>query len=264
MLFHWSRLKLMPGPTPAQEMPVPQPGLSKKDQENTEIAKKLLSERQLRANRANAQKSTGPRTEEGKQHSRLNGLRHGLTGQVSIMTDENRAAHDAFCNPIIAGLAPDGPLETQLAQLIAQDHWRLNRIQAIEDGLFVLGQCRPINQVDSGAPEADMALAESMTFMRQSKEFMLLTLYESRIGRNIRRNMAQLHELQAARKAGREKAFEEAQLLAQLAADNGETFDPRQHGFAFSSLELNLRIERKRQLKLARALPGLARGGAGW
>ena len=51
-----------------------------------------------RANRANAQKSTGPRTEEGKQRSRLNGIRHGLTGQVSIMTDENRAAHDTYLN----------------------------------------------------------------------------------------------------------------------------------------------------------------------
>jgi hypothetical protein len=219
------------------------------------LTERKLSDRQLRANRANAQKSTGPRTEEGKQRSRLNGLRHGITGQVSIMTDENRTAHDAFCNPIIARLAADGPLEMQLAHLIAQDHWRLNRIQSIEDGLYVLGQCRPINQVDSGAPQADVALAESMTFMRQSKEILLLTLYESRINRNIRKNMEQLRDLQTERKAQREEALEEAQLLARLAAGNGETFDPRQHGFAFSTAEIDFLIERKRQLKLARALP---------
>ena len=41
------------------------------------------------------------------------------------MTDENRGAHDAFCNPIIARLARDGPLEMQLANLIAQTHGRL-------------------------------------------------------------------------------------------------------------------------------------------
>jgi hypothetical protein len=214
-----------------------------------------VSASQLQANRANAQKSTGPRTEEGKRRSRLNGLRHGLTGQVSIMTDENRAAHDAFCNPIIARLAADGPLEMQLAHLIAQDHWRLNRIQSIEDGLFVLGQSRPINQVDSGAPQADVALAEAMTFMRQAKEILLLTLYETRINRNIRKNMEQLRELQSERRAQHEKVLEEAQLLAQLASSTGEVFDPKQHGFAFSSAELNFRIERKRRLKLARALP---------
>src|ERR1700688_3065804 len=146
-----------------------------------------MSDRQPRANRANAQKSTGPRTKAGKQRSRLNGLRHGLTGQVSIMTDENRAAHD---------------------------HWRLNRIQSIEDGLFVLGQSRPINQVDSGAPQADVALAEAMTFMRQSKESLLLTLDETRIHRNIRKNMEQPRELQSEPRAQHEKVLEEAQLLA--------------------------------------------------
>ena len=83
-----------------------------KDKANLEKIAQLLSERQLRANQANAQKSTGPRTEEGKQKVRLNGLRHGLTGQVSIMTADNRRELDAFCNPITARLNPDGPLTT--------------------------------------------------------------------------------------------------------------------------------------------------------
>ena len=83
--------------------------------------------------------------------------------------------------------------------------------------------------MDSGAPQADVALAEAMTFMRQSKEIALLTLYESRINRNIRKNMEQLRELQTERKAQLEKDLEEAQLLAQLARSNGETFDPIDH-----------------------------------
>ena len=37
------------------------------------------------ANRENAQKSTGPRTEEGKRKFSLNGIRHGLTGQVVVL-----------------------------------------------------------------------------------------------------------------------------------------------------------------------------------
>ncbi len=150
---------------------------------------------------------------------------------------------------------PTVPFEVQLAHLIAQDHWRLNRMQSIEDGLFVLGQCRPVNQIDSGAPQADVALAEAMTFIRQSKEILLLTLYETRINRNIRKNMEQLRALQTERNAHQETVLEEAELLARLAASNGETFDPIQHGFACSSARLNFLIERKRQLKLARALP---------
>jgi hypothetical protein len=38
---------------------------------------------QLAASRANAQLSTGPRTEEGKRRSSLNAFRHGLTAKSS-------------------------------------------------------------------------------------------------------------------------------------------------------------------------------------
>src|SRR6476661_11183121 len=46
------------------------------------------SEAKLRANRLNAQKSTGPRTEEGKQRASLNATRHGLTAQVLTLTSQ--------------------------------------------------------------------------------------------------------------------------------------------------------------------------------
>ncbi|MGD1071032.1 MAG: hypothetical protein ABSB15_12910 [Bryobacteraceae bacterium] len=225
-----------------------------KDKANIEKVVRLLSDRQQRANEANAQKSTGPRTEEGKQVARLNGLRHGLTGQVSIMTEDNRREFEAFSNPIIARLNPDGPLELQLASLIAHDHWRLNRIQSIEDGIFALGHGYPKNQMDTGAEQADVLLSEAVTFMRSSKEILNLTLYESRINRNLRRNMEELNSLQAERKAAEGKALEEAQLLHQLAANNGEPFDPRQAGFAFSNEKVVFLIDRKKHLKQARAL----------
>ena len=225
-----------------------------KDKEILEKVKKLLSDRQLRANHANAQLSTGPRTEEGKQVSRLNGLRHGLTGQVSIMTEDNRREHDAFCNPITARLNPDGPLELQLANMIAHDYWRLNRVQSIEDGIFAMGHGHPANRVDTGAEQADVLLSEATTFMRKSKEILNLTLYESRINRNLKKNMEELRRLQTERKAQQEKDLEEAQLLHQLAVHNGEPFDAKQAGFAFSNEKVAFLIERKQQLKKARAL----------
>ena len=197
-----------------------------KDKKNLEKVHQLLSDRQQRANEINALKSTGPRTEEGKQRIRLNGLRHGLTGQVTIMTDDNRREHDDFCNPILARLNPDGPLELQIANLITHDHWRLNRIHSIEDGIFALGHTYPKNQIDSGAPQADVALSEATTFMRSAKEILLLTTYTARTNRSLEKNMAELRRLQAERKAQLETDLEEAQLLHQLAESKRETFDP--------------------------------------
>ena len=99
----------------------------------------MTSEKQIEANRGNALLSTGAKTEEGRKRSRMNALRHGLTGQVTTMTEEDRAAHDIFSKALIKDLAPEGAMETQLDQRIATDSWRLNRIGVIEDILFVLG-----------------------------------------------------------------------------------------------------------------------------
>src|SRR5580704_793371 len=99
----------------------------------------MISEKQFAANQRNAQFSTGPRTEQGKRHSSLNARRHSLTGQVTAMTDEDRAAHDEFSAALIQNLAPEGAMEFQLAQRIATDSWRLNRTSAIEDNLFAIG-----------------------------------------------------------------------------------------------------------------------------
>ena len=89
-----------------------------------------MTEAQLIANRANAQFSTGPCTQEGKKRSSLNAFRHGLTGQIVIHTSEDRQAFQKHCDEIRESLAPVGALETTLAQSIAKDYWRLNRARA--------------------------------------------------------------------------------------------------------------------------------------
>ena len=71
----------------------------------------MISEKQLEANRRNAQQSTGPKTTEGKAQSSRNNLRHGLTGQISLLPTEDREAHDAFCTELIDSLHPETPME---------------------------------------------------------------------------------------------------------------------------------------------------------
>ena len=66
-----------------------------------------------------------------------------------------------------------------------------------------------------------------------------LSLYASRIQRNIRKNTQELNALQDARKAEEAKALEEAELLAELAESEGRTFDPQEFGFVFSAHELH-------------------------
>jgi len=211
----------------------------------------MISEKQLEANRRNAQHSTGPRTTEGKSNSSRNNLRHGLTGQINILPTEDREAHDAFCNELSDSLKPETPMEQQLAQSVAEDSWRLNRARAIENNMFALGH-------EGERREIHLALADARTFQAQASQFQLLTIYEQRINRNLQRNLKQLHELQAERKAQREEALAEAQLLAQLNLINGIPNDPaadfEQNGFVFSNAEINRAIDRNNRLREARKL----------
>ena len=96
----------------------------------------MPSIKQLEANRLNALKSTGPRTEPGKQRSRQNALRHGLTAETVITTLENAADYQAFEASIASDYQPRTATERELVTRLASLLWRLRRSTAIETGLF--------------------------------------------------------------------------------------------------------------------------------
>src|SRR5258708_2103000 len=161
----------------------------------------MVSEKQLEANRRNAQKSTGPKTAIGQSNSSRNNLRHGLTGHISLLPTEDCEPHDTFCNSLSASFNPETPRETQPAQSVAEDSWRLNRARAIETNMFALGH-------DHQHREAQLALADAATFQTQAAAFNLLSIYEQRINRNLQRNMKLLAGLQAESKAQHDQAMQ--------------------------------------------------------
>jgi hypothetical protein len=96
----------------------------------------MTSWRQFQANRLNALKSTGPRTEEGKQISRRNALRHGLTAETVIDGLEDSEDYRGFEAAIIADYDAETAVERELVLRLASLLWRLRRIIAIETDLF--------------------------------------------------------------------------------------------------------------------------------
>ena len=98
----------------------------------------MTSLKQIEANRRNALKSTGPRTESGKQQSRQNALRHGLTAETVVTALENANDYHAFELSILADYLPRSATEHELVARLASLLWRLRRSTKIETGLFEL------------------------------------------------------------------------------------------------------------------------------
>jgi len=157
---------------------------------------------QLIANRQNATHSTGPRTPEAKLRTRLNGLRHGLTGQTILLPEDDRAAYHEHCAGILAELAPEGPRETWIAQSAADEYWRLNRIKAVEDNIFALGIESHSGEFHEDAL-TNAALAQAHAFVDHAHQINLLSIYEGRINRSVAKKLAELAELQRVRKVAR-------------------------------------------------------------
>ena len=99
----------------------------------------LLSKRTA-ANRRNAQLSTGPRTEEGKNQSRRNALKHSILASALLIAEgegeEDHAEFDRLLNSLHRDLDPIGALEEMLVEKIAICYWRERRALRCEAGLI--------------------------------------------------------------------------------------------------------------------------------
>jgi len=93
----------------------------------------MATEAKIIANRINAQKSTGPRTTQGKEIVSQNAVKHGLTAANDIISSERRPDFDLFRDQMLEELAPQSPLESMLAERVVSLSWRLKRIRRIQN-----------------------------------------------------------------------------------------------------------------------------------
>jgi len=103
----------------------------------------MTSEAQILANRRNAQKSTGPRTPEGKAIISQNAIKHGLlarqdarlggASRSQIINSESQAEFELYHDQMLGELVPASPMESMLAERIVSLSWRLKRVCRIQN-----------------------------------------------------------------------------------------------------------------------------------
>jgi len=96
----------------------------------------MASEAQIQANRANAQKSTGPRTTEGKAAVAQNAVKHGLRAEQMVIKGEDPGQFESYREQMLGELGPDGALESMLAERAVGLAWRLRRAERLQAEVF--------------------------------------------------------------------------------------------------------------------------------
>jgi hypothetical protein len=94
------------------------------------------TEAQINANRQNARKSSGPKTDEGKAASSRNGLKHGLCAAKHILPGEDPKDFLRLVQDLFDRFRPVGDGEEKLVLRVAADQWRLDRVFPMEAGIF--------------------------------------------------------------------------------------------------------------------------------
>jgi hypothetical protein len=246
----------LPDPSePEVSDPKPESGTPTPDAESAALApatpdtppKRPVSERRLAANRANAQKSTGPRTPEGKRRSALNATRHGILSQVLHLPEEELEAYTEFTTAYVTSLAPSGQTETELARACADLQFRLHRLSAAEHNLFAFGHEEYGNRWDPGHPESHAAMTFVETLRCSKDPLATLSLYEQRLSRRFLQTLNKLHQMQKERKALEQEQLKQLYMMS-LHHPDPEALEPSEFGFVCSSAEWKMFYKRIQML----------------
>ena len=176
-------------------------------------------------------KSTGPRTEEGKQRSSQNSLKHGLFAQKSfLLPGETQEEFDRHLYRYHREYQPKGATEEDLVDRLAETEWRRRRI--------------PVLEADSIEKSLESGDAE--------RKFMdTYSIYEQRFHRIFQSLLKDLHEVQAWRKKATGIDFRVAAIINNYCKLNNIAWNPADDGFVFSTDLLSRRFELAEKIKHA-------------
>ncbi len=172
----------------------------------------MASVAQIQANRSNAQKSTGPRTPEGKAAASQNAVKHGLLAEQVVIKGEDPAQFDLYRAGMLEELAPVGAVEAMLAERVVGLSWRLLRAERLQAAVFATVYRENANDVvlwpkhglpiQPGPGEDEVVLGQVvMTDFVHAKVLDRLLVYERRIESSLYRTMRQLRKEREGRTA---------------------------------------------------------------
>ncbi|MGI9073513.1 MAG: hypothetical protein ACR2JB_19880 [Bryobacteraceae bacterium] len=216
-------------PIPSPERAGPSVPVARVPEQSSDRSSPTISPSQLAANRANSQLSTGPKTPAGKAKSSHNAVKTALTGRTVLLPTDDAAAYEEHVADFFHELRPLGTRESALVQLLADNSWRLDRVFALEMGIYALGRAQFADHFSAEDPALQPNLVEVHTFLAYEKQLRNLQLQFARLCRQREKDTAELHQLQQER-IKREKQQLETGAKLYTAKHDRQPFDPAEYG----------------------------------
>ncbi len=159
---------------------------------------------QQQANKQNAQRSTGPRTDEGKQRSSQNALKHGLCAKNPLIRGEDPDDFYRHGAQLEFQLRPANPVEEDLVEQIIDITWRLKRFARIESGVINEFYDTTAEQLANQGKDEDL-IGKALAHHNRLDALSRLSRYEGQLSRRYHSAMKELRE--ARKQRGRSGFF---------------------------------------------------------
>jgi hypothetical protein len=175
----------------------------------------MASQKQLAANRLNAQKSTGPRSPQGKARSSMNALKTGIDAGTHIIQHESPSRLEALADEYYDRFHPTTPEQRMLVDTLVDSEWLLRRFRRVEAQLWQQG----FPNVTDAIFDVNLAVA----FRKTCDEFSRLQRRIDMTHRHYRHALQELERLQAQEV---EEIGEDAGEIAEEAEETAPAPDP--------------------------------------
>jgi len=163
----------------------------------------------------------GPRTEEGKQRSSQNAIKHGLFSLFFLLPGESQDEYDRHLYRYNKEYQPKGATEEDLVRQLAETEWRRRRIPALE---------------------ADSIQKSLETGDTERKFINTYSIYDQRFNRILVTSLKTLTEIQAKRKRLNALHFRAAVIVYKYTKEKNIPWNPADDGFVFSTAHLDRRL----------------------
>jgi hypothetical protein len=214
----------------------------------------MSSPKQIEANRANSLLSTGPSSPAGKAKVSHNALKTGLTGRTLLLPTDDVAAYQTHADRVLKNWEPETDEEKRLTQSLVDTLWRLERIPALEAGIYAIGRRELASQfADEQDETVRKAMIEAQIFLTYRRDLNNLSIQEAPLRRLLEKDEAELKRLISERRQAAEQSRRDENMRwhnaihhMKVAQEMGLSFDPQEIGFEFSTEEIIARDQGRR------------------